>query len=168
MSAEETIKADLAAKFPYLAEKIRVQRARRIFVRVEPDNFSDVFYYLVNDAGFPILCTITGLDDGDTLGAIYHIATESGIVLSLQTNVPKDKPVLQTITARFPAAEVSERELIDLLGMQVQGLPEGPRYPLTDDWPAGQFPLRKDWKAESIREDAASNAASTEGEVKNG
>ena len=47
---------------------------------------------------------------------------------------------------RFPAAEIYERELIDLLGAKVAGLPEGKRYPLPDDWPAGEYPLRKDWK----------------------
>ena len=60
--------------------------------------------------------------------------------------VPKDEPVLQTVTGYFPAAELYEREMVDLLGMQVQGLPPGTRYPLPDGWPAGQYPLRKDWK----------------------
>jgi Ni,Fe-hydrogenase III component G len=93
---------------------------------------------------------MTGLDLGATLGVIYHLARPSGIVLNLATAVPKEKPVLQSITARFPAAACYERELADLLGFQVQGLPEGPRYPLPDSWPAGQYPLRKDWKADSL------------------
>jgi Ni,Fe-hydrogenase III component G len=33
----------------------------------------------------------------------------------------------------------------------VEGLPAGNRYPLTDDWPADQFPLRKDWKPDSAK-----------------
>ena len=99
---------------------------------------------------FTILCAMTGLDLGATLGVIYHLARPSGVVLNLATALPKDKPVLQSVTARFPAAAAYERELVDLLGFQVQGLPEGPRYPLPDNWPAGQHPLRKDWTAESL------------------
>jgi len=38
---------------------------------------------------------------------------------------------------------------MDLFGAKVEGLPEGPRYPLPDDWPKNQFPLRKDWKPDS-------------------
>jgi Ni,Fe-hydrogenase III component G len=34
---------------------------------------------------------------------------------------------------------------MDLLGIKVEGLPEGRRYPLPDNWPQGQYPLRKDW-----------------------
>ena len=39
-----------------------------------------------------------------------------------------------------------ERELMDLLGAKVEGLPAGKRYPLSDDWPTDEYPLRKDWK----------------------
>jgi Ni,Fe-hydrogenase III component G len=46
----------------------------------------------------------------------------------------------------FVGAEIYERELVDLLGVKVEGLPSGNRYPLMDDWPKDQFPLRKDWK----------------------
>ena len=34
--------------------------------------------------------------------------------------------------------------------MQVQGLPPGNRYPLPDDWPQGQYPLRKDWNVSML------------------
>jgi len=81
---------------------------------------------------------------------IYHLARPSGVVLNLMTALPKENPVLQSITARFPAAAAYERELVDLLGFQVLGLPEGPRYPLPDNWPAGQHPLLKDWKPDSL------------------
>ena len=35
---------------------------------------------------------------------------------------------------------------MDLLGIKVNGLAEGQRYPLPEDWPKGDYPLRKDWK----------------------
>ena len=105
-----------------------------------------MFDYVVKNMKFCVLGAITGLDEGATLGLIYHLGRENGIVLNLSTSVPKEKPVLKTVTSYFPAADVYEREVIDLLGFQIEGLPEGNRYPLTDDWPAGQYPLRKDWK----------------------
>jgi Ni,Fe-hydrogenase III component G len=146
MIPEEKIHLDLATRFPCLQGQIRVRRARRIFADVPAARFFEVFEYLVRDAGFTILCTITGLDQGPTLGALYHLAQESGIMLTLGTSVPKERPVLQTVTPCFPAAEAYEREMMDLFGMQVEGLPPGNRYPLPDDWPPNQYPLRKDWK----------------------
>lgn len=146
MTAEEKIQLDLSTKFPSLREKLRITRARRIFGEVSQENFFEVFDYVVKEMKFVILCTITGLDEGATLGVIYHLAQEGGVTINLHTGVAKDKPVLQTVTQYFPAADIYEREMVDLLGMQVQGLPVSHRYPLTDDWPANEFPLRKDWK----------------------
>ncbi len=60
--------------------------------------------------------------------------------------------MLKTITDYFSSAEIYERELVDLLGVRVEGLKEGKRYPLPDDWPAGQYPLRKDWKVEMLKQ----------------
>src|ERR1035437_10180678 len=148
---EETlaVQAELLKQFPGVVEA-RVQRARRVFASAPSGDFFRVFNHAVGPMGFTILCTITGLDQGQTLGAIYHLARPSGVTLSLLTSVPKDNPVLQTISHIFPAADLAERELIDLFGMRVEGLPPGNRYPLPDGWPNGQFPLRKDWNAEVL------------------
>jgi Ni,Fe-hydrogenase III component G len=146
MAKEENIKNSLVKKFPFLADSLRVQRQRRMFADVDYANFDKVFQCGINDFEFVILCAITGTDDGATIGVIYHIATEDGIILSLKTAVPRNAPAIKSIAGLFPAADVYERELVDLLGVEVSGLVEGNRYPLTDDWPKGEYPLRKDWK----------------------
>jgi Ni,Fe-hydrogenase III component G len=156
---EESIKRQLIEQFKYLTDKIAVQRVRRIWADVPAVNFAEIFDYAVSKLGFVILATITGLDEGQTLGVLYHLARENGIMLNLHVSVPKDKPVIKTISARFPAADAYERELVDLLGAQVEGLPAGNRYPLPDGWPAGQYPLRKDWSPENLdKKEASKNA----------
>jgi len=97
------------------------------------------------------LCAITGVDRGDALGAIYHVARVNGVMLNLSVRIDRSSPVIQSVTPYFPAAQVYEREMIDLLGIQVRGLPPGSRYPLPDDWPKDQFPLRKDWNPEVLK-----------------
>ncbi len=150
MANEEAILKDLTGRFAFLEGKGRVARARRIFVEVPAEKWAEVFDYAVTQAGFTILCTITGLDLGESFGAIYHLSKVEGEVLNLQVNIPKAKPELQTIIGYFPAAELYERELVDLLGVQILGLPPGHRYPLPDDFPQGLYPLRKDFKAEML------------------
>jgi membrane-bound hydrogenase subunit beta len=150
MANEQDIITQLLQKFPFLEGKIRTPRERRIFAEAPADKVREVFDHAVGPMGFSILCTITGLDLGENLGVIYHLSRLSGEVLNLQTAVPKTKPELQTVSDVFPAADAYERELNDLLGFQVQGLPPGHRYPLPDGWPDGQYPLRKDWKAEVL------------------
>jgi membrane-bound hydrogenase subunit beta len=145
LKEEEKIKFQLTEKFSFMADKINITRARRIFADVPADKFADVFNYACDKLDFVILVTITGLDEGQTLGVLYHLAREDGIMLNLHISVPKENPVIKTVSTRFPAADAYEREMKDLLGIQVPELPEGNRYPLPDGWPEGQYPLRKDW-----------------------
>ena len=157
MTKEESIQSELVKKFAFLEGKIRIQRPRRIFAEAPLDSFKEIFEYALQKLDFTVLSTITGLDDGTTLIFIYHIAREDGIMLNIKVNADRNNPVIKTITGYFPAADIYERELMDLLGTKVQGLPEGKRYPLSDDWPAGEYPLRKDWK-KSTGSEAKNNA----------
>jgi NADH:ubiquinone oxidoreductase subunit C len=145
MSEETAIQEELQAKFPQLQGKITIPRERRIFVEVTAVNFAQVFDYAVKQMNFNVLCTITGLDNGPTLGVIYHLARENRIVLNLATELHKIGPIIPSVISYFPSAEIYEREMVDLLGVEVRGLPPGSRYPLPDDWPKEVYPLRKDW-----------------------
>jgi Ni,Fe-hydrogenase III component G len=159
MQHEENLKNDLITKFPYLDGRVTIVRPRRISVDVDPGNFGEVFDYVVKQLQWSHLCTITGLDEGDKLGFIYHLAKDPGRVINLKTSVDKKNPVLKTVSSYFPGAEIYERELVDLFGAKVEGLPQGNRYPLTDDWPADQFPLRKDWVPDKPRQEKETNDA---------
>jgi Ni,Fe-hydrogenase III component G len=147
MSQEEKIKENLINKFNYLADSINIVRPRRVSIEVGLDNFLPVFAYLAKQMQFAHLCTITGLDEQDNLGFIYHLAGDAGVMINLKTSAPKANPLIKSVTGYFPGAEIYERELVDLFGAKVEGLPSGNRYPLTDDWPAEEHPLRKDWLA---------------------
>lgn len=165
MTKEDSIVQGLVSKFPFLQDKAKVQRLRRIIAEVSADKFEEVFAHAQQYLEFSILCTITGLDEGQTLGFIYHMARTDGITFSLKFSVPKDRPIIKTMVKYFPNADIYERELIDLLGAQVEGLSEGNRYPLSDDWPKNEYPLRKDWKS---RRTTAADRKSNSGEgVKN-
>jgi len=154
MAREEEMGQELIKNFDFLDEKIRVPRERRIFIDVSVDKFEEILEFLKNKIYFNMLCTITGLDDGNTLGIIYHLANKEGIVINIKIRVPKDKPKIKTVIEYFPSAEFYERELVDLFGIEVEGLPEGTRYPLPDDWPDGQYPLRKDWKPDVLKKES--------------
>ncbi len=146
MSVEEDIKQKLLSRFGLDGDSARIQRVRRISAQIDYPRFRQALEYAVRELDFPMLCTITGLDEGENFSFIYHLGREDGVILNLKTGIPKGDPRLKTITDFFPNAEIYEREIADLLGVKVEGLPPGHRYPLTDDWPAGEYPLRKDWK----------------------
>lgn len=129
---------------------VSAQRERRLWVELAPETFRKNFEKFVSAEGFSILSTISGLDLKDKFQVIYHMSNEDGVVMSVKVRADRENPAVPTITDLFPAAELSERELEDLFGIKVEGLAPGRRYPLPDKWPAGQYPLRKDWNKAAL------------------
>ncbi|HTP25135.1 MAG TPA: NADH-quinone oxidoreductase subunit C [Anaeromyxobacteraceae bacterium] len=140
------IQEALEANFPCLAGKVVVPRPMQAFVEVPEESFRAVFDYALEKLGFDRLCTITGFDDVNSLSVLYHLSHPDGNMLNIRRRAPRDNPVITTVTDRFPGGANYERELEDLLGFEVTGLPKGPRYPLPDNFPTDIKPLRKDWK----------------------
>ena len=146
MKNEEKISQELIEKFGYLENAISTQRERRMSTVVSLEKFPEVFDYMVKKMGFNVLSAITGLDEGNDLVVIYHLSADCALMLNLKTRLARDNPTIKTVTSYFSSAEIYERELEDLLGIKVSGLGDGPHYPLPDNWPKGEFPLRKDYK----------------------
>jgi NADH:ubiquinone oxidoreductase subunit C len=151
MHDEESIKLELANLSLTPAEAIRIARPRRMFAEVSYENFRKLLVHARDKAGFTVLCTITGLDEGENFSFMYHMARPSGIMLTIKTFAPKSEPKIKTVTDLFPGSAIYERELTDLFGIVVEGTPPGKRYPLPDNWPEGQYPLRKDWTTDMLR-----------------
>lgn len=147
MSEAEKIKQEIEGKFDFLKGQVRAQREKRIWLEIEYGKFAEFLDFAVKRLEFAHLCTITGLDEGEKLGFIYHLSDRSGNMLNIKTGVLKDRESIQTVSALFPGGAIYERELVGLFGVKVEGLPEGPGYPLPDEWPEGEHPLRKDWDA---------------------
>ena len=150
MENEEAVKKRLIERFPALADKISITRVRRIFTDVPEDQFLEILDCVRLELDFSILCLIIGLDEGETFGLLYVMASPNGSIVNLKRHIPRDNPVIESIYDRLPNSEIYERELADLFGITVTGLPPGARYPLPDDWPDGQYPLRKDWKPDAL------------------
>jgi NADH:ubiquinone oxidoreductase subunit C len=115
-------------------------------VRAPRENVIKLIEYVKNALGFGFLCTITGLDAGDGIELIYHLANDEGIILNVKTNAPKTEPVFETVTGIYNGAMLYELEIHNLLGAVIRGIPDDIPYPLPDGWPSGDYPLRKDWK----------------------
>lgn len=96
------------------------------------------------------IIAITGLDLGEKLGVYYHFRTSNALV-TIKAEVPKANPTIQTIVDIHPGAAFHELEVTDLLGVIFEGnRPEG-HFVLSEYWPQGVYPLRKDVKANEIK-----------------
>ncbi len=120
---------------------------RRIFISVDTTNLIDAVKHLKDQLEFTHLSTITGVDKGEVFEILYHLANPFAC-LTIRTTIPRNHPHVPTITGVMPGAILYERELQDMFGMVVEQIPDPRPLVLPDNWPAGVYPLRKDWKFE--------------------
>lgn len=99
----------------------------------------------LKEAGVTHISTITGVDTGNVVEVIYHFDCQP-TMLNLKIPLPKDDLKIPTITDIFPGAILYERDLMEMLGVKVEGHPDPRRLFMPDDWPDGEYPLRKEWR----------------------
>jgi len=143
----ENIKQALGAK----ALEVTNPDRRRVFVRIAPADLLTVATLLRDRLDCRHLSTISGVDKGETFEILYHFSSPAANI-NLRTEIPKAAPRIESITPVIPGAVLYERELQDMFGMVVEHIPDARPLVLPDDWPAGNHPLRKDWKFERPQE----------------
>lgn len=148
LEKEEKLVNDIKLKFGNAIENITIQRKNRIWIDFQGEDPIELFKYLKGN-GYYHLSTITGFDEGEKLGAIYHI-TDHKTLVNVKVRTIKSNPVLKSVLPIYPVATSYERELVDLFGITIEGLPEGRNYPLPDDFPKGVHPLRKEVKLDEL------------------
>lgn len=132
--------------------KVAIPKKRRILICIKKDALKDAVKYLVKNLKFKHLSTITGVDLGEEIEVIYHLAYKGSIELSLGLTVPKNNPSVPTVTDLIPGAVLYEREVHDLLGVNFEGHPDLSPLMLPEGWPQDVYPLRKEHSLEQLRE----------------
>ena len=124
----------------------RTPRPMRVWTEfMEPKRFEEALLYVKNELGFHKGKHIVGTDERENIGLCYIVSDDENTLLVLREIVPKANPAVRSQGELFPSMILHEREMVDLFGVRVSGLPDGPSYPLPDCWPEGQYPLRKEW-----------------------
>jgi len=136
----ESLKRDLGEKALEVANPDR----RRIFLKVAASEIVPAATLLRDRYDCAYLATITGVDKGETFELLYHFASPAASI-TVRTEVPRSAPRVASICPVIPGAIFYEREIQEMFGITVEGIPDPRRLNLPDDWPEGQYPLRKDW-----------------------
>jgi len=128
-----------------MIEEIKTPAERRIFLSVSVDNLTEAIKKIRDELGFYHLSTISGVDTVNDFEILYHFANNQ-VVLTLRVKVQKENPEIPSICGLIPGAILYEREIQDILGIRVKNIPDSRPLILPDNWPAGNYPLRKDWQ----------------------
>ncbi|RPJ49383.1 MAG: NADH-quinone oxidoreductase subunit C [Candidatus Latescibacterota bacterium] len=113
---------------------------------VDAAKIRDVCRFLRDDPAlrFDYLTHLSALDTGATLCTVYRVLSLTHKrTVAMRAYVPRDNPVIDTVSDIWPSAGWFERESFDLMGIEYRGHPDLRRLLLPDDWEG--HPLRKDY-----------------------
>jgi NADH:ubiquinone oxidoreductase subunit C len=124
---------------------VKVSRERRIMVYTPFENLPATLQFLC-DQGVTHVSTITAVDkiQDNRFELLYHLYWEQNEI-TVRGEVDRDTPIVPTVSALLPGVVVYEREIQDMFGIRVTDIPDRRRLLLCDDWPEGEYPLRKDY-----------------------
>lgn len=100
------------------------------------------------------LSAIVGIDLGpeaNEMEVLYHFCPGDAVI-ALRVRVPRQGAVLPSLSDVIPSAEVFERELSEMFGIEISGLRNPLHLYLPDDWPSNTYPLRKDFDPSVLAE----------------
>ena len=120
---------------------------RRIYLSCESENSYELNKFLFEEVPLRFVIA-TGLDSEHCFEVLYHYCyDETGCVITLKAFIrDKEHPSIESIAGFLPGAEWIEREIHDILGIEFKNHPDIRRLVLSDDWPEGVYPLRKEAK----------------------
>ena len=100
----------------------------------------------LRDQGATHISTITVVDriEEKVFEVLYHLYWENNEI-TVRVEISRENPVVPTVTTILPGALTYEREIQDMFGIRVEHIPNPKRILLSDDWPEGVYPLRKDY-----------------------
>lgn len=121
-----------------------------IYLSVKKDAALEICNYIYNHLGAQLVMmfgTDQRIPDGVfTIKYVFSIYPSDTFII-VQTDIEADieKPQFQSVTNKIPAANLYEREIQDMFGLIAKGHPDPRRLIMFEDWPHGQYPLRKDF-----------------------
>ena len=112
-----------------------------------PERFADIASFLRDDPDLALdyLNSITGVDHKTHFTVVYHFTSmtkKHRLTLKIDLD-DRANPSLPSVTPIWRGADLQEREIFDLLGIEFKDHPNLKRIFLWDGFPG--FPLRKDW-----------------------
>ena len=125
-----------------------VPEFRQVWVDVKREGLRPVVEKLIA-IHFPHFVVIAAEDRGEEIVLpyvfrIYHGKRHAEVMVTVSVHLPKAEPTVPSICDLIPGVLISEREKQEMMGVVVEGIPDGRRMFLPDDFPEGVYPWRKD------------------------
>jgi len=149
MDKQQEFLSDLWEHFPDVLEDFQEHVKNQFVATIPREELPSVVRYAVNRLGARFVISV-GTDRREKTGdyTISYVLAfdEDKKFLVLQSHLPPDDPTIGSVTPDVPAANWSEREARDLVGIVPVGHPDPRRLILPDDFPNDIHPLRREYE----------------------
>ncbi|MFH1283171.1 MAG: NADH-quinone oxidoreductase subunit C [bacterium] len=142
--------SELNNKLGLMIKSLFKKNDRRLYIDISKEDIVKASRILYGDfkARFSIM---TGIDTFKGIELLYHFSLDhqGGVFVTLRVLLEdKKKPEIESLTSVFLASNWIEREVHELLGVNFINHPNLEHLLLTNDWPEGVYPLRKEYVSE--------------------
>lgn len=139
---EDIIKEKLGNK----VLKWQKKNERRYYIEIDKNDLVEASRILFSELKLRFSIA-SGIDMIDNFEILYHFCCDKeDKFFSLRVIINRDNPEISSISNVITAAKWIEREMWELLGINFTGHPGLERLLLKEDWPEGEYPLRKDFR----------------------
>lgn len=139
------IKADIKGAFDSKILKWYEHNDTRIYVDIEPADLVEFSKYLFEKLGSRFIIASAVDTPRGGIEILYHFDFfQLPQVFSLRVFLPKPKPEVDSLASVIKGTEWIEREMAELFGITFRNHPNPIHLLLPDDWPEGNYPLRRD------------------------
>lgn len=117
---------------------------KRSYFTIKKEVLPRLVRYLFNDVRARFV-TASSVDTRPAIEILYHFSVDDiGLIISLRVILKKPEPEIDSLTSIMKGADWIEKEIHELLGVDFKGHPNMKHLLLGEDWPGGNYPLRKD------------------------
>jgi membrane-bound hydrogenase subunit beta len=122
---------------------------KRVWFEINRKDLKSAVAHLRREYPDPHFSVCSGYDAGKDIIINYHFSVNYAnsvgeILIVMKVKLPKKDPTVDSITRLMPGALISEREMQEMLGVKIKGVPDSRRLFLDESFPEGVFPWRKD------------------------
>jgi membrane-bound hydrogenase subunit beta len=120
-----------------------------IWLKVDKTVYKEVVKHLFTLSEFPHFAVSSGYEIGEMIEIVHHFSVYYGeklreISINIIVPLPKNDLTIDSICDLIPGALIAEQEKQEMLGIKVIGIPKDERVFISDDFPEGVYPWRRD------------------------
>lgn len=130
-------------KFKTDIEKVFVKYKNRVQIQIRKDLILKLAEWLFRSQGLRFIIA-TASDLGEKYEIVYHFSYDpTGLIINVQTFIPKEKPQVDSLVPLTTAADWIEREMHELFGIEFRNHPHLVPLLSEGNWKKEDYPFKK-------------------------